>query len=124
MKVAFSSSGTDLDANVDPRFGRCPYFIIYNTDSDAFEVLDNESRQAMGGAGIQAGQAIAKTGAAAVITGNVGPNAHRVLSASKIDIYTGVSGKISEAIDRFKKGELNKADAPNVQSHYGMGGKE
>jgi predicted Fe-Mo cluster-binding NifX family protein len=95
MKVALSSSGKDLDSNVDPRFGRCPYFIIYDTDSDAFELLDNESRQAMGGAGIQAGQTIAKTGAKAVITGNVGPNAHRVLSSSKIDIYTGVSGKIS-----------------------------
>ena len=121
MIIALSSSGKNLESNVDPRFGRCPYFIIYNTDSDAFEVVDNEARQAMGGAGIQAGQAIAKTGAKAVITGNVGPNAHRVMSSSQIDIYTGVSGKIRDAIERFKKGDFNKSDAPNVESHHGMG---
>ncbi len=124
MIIALSSSGTNLESNVDSRFGRCPYFIIYNTDSGSFELIDNESRQATGGAGIQAGQVIAKTGAKALLTGNVGPNAHRVLSSAQIDIYTGVSGKISEAIDKFKKGEFNKADVPNVQSHYGMGGKE
>jgi predicted Fe-Mo cluster-binding NifX family protein len=124
MILAISSSGTDLDSNVDPRFGRCPYFIIYNTDSDTFEYMENASRQAMGGAGIQAGQAVAKSGAKALITGHVGPNAHRVLSSSSIDIYSGVSGKVRDALDKFKKGELAKTDAPDVDSHHGMGGRE
>jgi len=56
MKIAISSSGTSLDSNVDPRFGRCQYYIIYDTNTDSFEYVDNESRQAMGGAGIQASQ--------------------------------------------------------------------
>jgi len=58
MKIVITSTGTSLDSNVDPRFGRCAYFILYDTDSDTFEAIENASRNAMGGAGIQSGQLI------------------------------------------------------------------
>ncbi|MDD3777588.1 MAG: NifB/NifX family molybdenum-iron cluster-binding protein [Actinomycetota bacterium] len=122
MIVAISSTGTSLESNVDSRFGRCPFFILYDTESDTFEHMPNEARGAMGGAGIQTGQAIAGKGAEAVITGNVGPNSFRVLSTANIKIYTGVTGKVSEAIAQFKAGQLTETSAPNVTSHFGMGG--
>ncbi|MGM0365338.1 MAG: NifB/NifX family molybdenum-iron cluster-binding protein [Actinomycetota bacterium] len=122
MIVALSSTGTSLESNVDARFGRCPFFIFYDTENDSFEHLSNEARGAMGGAGIQTGQEIARRGAKAVITGNVGPNAFRVLSAAGIKVYSGVSGKVSEAVEKFKAGQLNETTAPDVGSHFGMGG--
>jgi len=123
MKVAISSSGTTLQSNVDPRFGRCPYFIFYDTDSDTFEHIDNQARQAMGGAGIQTGQLIEKYGVKVVITGNVGPNAFRVLSSASIKVYSGVSGKVNDAIKKLKEGKLTETSAPDVGSHFGMGQK-
>lgn len=121
MKICITSTGTSIDSNVDPRFGRCPFFIIYDTDSDTFEFLENESREAMGGAGIQAGQAIAAKGAGAVISGHFGPNAFRVLQAAKIKMYPEVSGTVREAIEKFKNGQLTETSSANVESHFGMG---
>jgi len=123
MKLCITSVGKTLDSGVDPRFGRCAYFIIYDTDKDTFESVENSSRQAMGGAGIQAGQLVVSKNVDAVITGNFGPNAFRVLQASKAKLYSGVSGTIKEAIEKYKNGQLTEVSAPNVQSHYGMGKK-
>jgi predicted Fe-Mo cluster-binding NifX family protein len=121
MKIAFSSTGTDLDAEIDPRFGRCAYFLIVNPDDMTFEAIENESMSLGGGAGIQSGQFIASTGATVVITGNVGPNASRTLNAAGVNVIVGVSGSIREAIERYKKGELSPTDQANVPDHYGMG---
>jgi len=60
MKIGISSTGEDLNAQVDPRFGRCQYFLIVDTDTMNFESIPNESAMASGGAGIQAAQTIAK----------------------------------------------------------------
>ena len=121
VKICITSTGTSLDSNVDPRFGRCPYFIIYDTDTDTFEAIDNAGRQAMGGAGIQAGQLIASKSVSAVITGNFGPNAYRVLQTAGIKTYSQVSGTVKEAIEKYKNGQLTETSAPDVSSHYGMG---
>ena len=122
MIIAISSTGTSLESNVDSRFGRCPFFIIYNTDNDSFEHVENQARQAMGGAGIQTGQMISDRGVKAVITGNVGPNAFKVLSAAGIEIYSGISGLISDAVQKLKDGQLKGTSGPDVQSHFGTGG--
>jgi predicted Fe-Mo cluster-binding NifX family protein len=121
MKIAITSQGTDLKAEVDFRFGRCQYFIIYDTETGNLESLENPGISAGGGAGIQTAQTISDKGVEAVLTGNVGPNAFQTLSAAGIKIYAGVSGKVSEAIDAFKSGSLKLYEAPSVESHFGMG---
>jgi predicted Fe-Mo cluster-binding NifX family protein len=121
MKLGISSSGQDLQSNVDPRFGRCPYFIIYDTDSDDYEIIDNQSRQAMGGAGIQAAQTISDKGVEAVVTGNIGPNAYKVLAAARINVYSGFTGSLKEAVDKVKNGELKPTSGPDVSPHFGTG---
>ena len=120
MKIGISSTGNDLNANVDQRFGRCNYFLIVETNSMEFEVLSNENAMASGGAGIQSAQTIARAGVEAIITGNVGPNAFQTLSAAGIKIFIGVSGTINESIEKYKKGELKETEAPSVDSHFGM----
>ena len=120
MKVAASSSGRDLDSQIDPRFGRCTYFFIIETDDMSFEVFDNENAALGGGAGIQSAQFVASKGAKAVLTGNCGPNAVRTLSAAGIKLFTGQGGSVREAVERFKDGNLIPSVEANVADHYGM----
>ena len=120
MKIGITSTGGNLDANVDQRFGRCKYFLIVDAESMEFEVLSNENAMAYGGAGIQAAQTIANKGVGAVVTGNIGPNAFQTLSAAGMKIFTGASGTIKELIEKYKKGELKETEAPSVGSHSGM----
>ena len=122
MKVAVSATGEDLDTQIDPRFGRCQYFIIVETDSMEYEAVPNASAMATGGAGIQAAQNVASMGVEAIITGNVGPNAFQTLSASGIKIVTGANGIVRDAVERYKKGELKETGSPTVGGHFGMGG--
>jgi len=121
MKVAISSSGKTLESNVDSRFGRCPYFLIYDTDGAEFEIIENQSRQAMGGAGIQAAQMVSDKKVEAVVTGNIGPNAFKVLSAASINVFSGVSGTVKSAIEKIKSGELKSTSAPDASAHFGTG---
>ncbi len=121
MKVAVSSSGKNLDSQIDPRFGRCAYFMIVETDDMNFEVFDNENIALGGGAGIQSAQFVASKGIQAVITGNCGPNAVQTLSAVGIKLFVGQSGTVKEAIERYKNRELRSTDEPSVSDHYGMG---
>jgi predicted Fe-Mo cluster-binding NifX family protein len=121
MKIAITSTGKDLDSQVDPRFGRCAYFLIVDIDDMSFEAIDNASMALGGGAGIQAGQFVASRGASALLTGSVGPNASRTLNAAGLDVIVGVSGSIRDAVDKFKKGELKATTQANVPDHFGMG---
>ena len=121
MKICITSEGKTLDSKVDPRFGRCQNFIFFDTESGSFEAQENANSQFQGGAGIQSGQLMASKGIKAVLTGNVGPNAFQTLNAGGIDIYTGVSGSIKEAIEVYKSGKLKKAESSSVGSKFGMG---
>ena len=121
MKIAVSATAPALDAEVDPRFGRCQYFIIVDPKSMEFEALDNSNAMASGGAGISTAQMIASKGVEVVLTGNCGPNAYQTLSAAGIQVITGVSGRIKDAIEAFKAGRFQPNAQPSVGSHHGMG---
>lgn len=123
MKICVSSQGNNLDADVDPRFGRCKYFLIVDSDSMDFETVDNENAMARGGAGIQAAETVANKGCEVAITGNMGPNAFRTLSAAGVKVYTGASGNVKNAIDSFKNGDLKETENPTVGGHFGMGNR-
>ena len=119
MKVAVTSTGTDLDADLDPRFGRAQYFIVVDIESMDFEVKENtQNLNLPQGAGIQAGKTVAGTGVAAVITGNCGPKAFQVLNAADIHVVTGVKGTVKGVVEKFKAGELAYAGGPNVEGHW------
>ena len=121
MKVCVSAVADSLDAQVDPRFGRCSYLVVVDSESMEFEAIPNTASGAMGGAGIQAAQTIASKGVKVLITGNVGPNAFQALSAAGIKIVTGAFGTVREAVEKYKRGEFRETDAPTVRGHFGMG---
>ena len=121
MKICITSQGDNLDSQVDPRFGRCQYFIIADTETSKFEAVQNSNVSGMGGVGIQSAQLIAEKQVKVVLTGNVGPNAFQGLQAAGIDVITGVSGSIKEAIEKYNKGELKATQGSSVNSKFGMG---
>ncbi|MBW2146876.1 MAG: NifB/NifX family molybdenum-iron cluster-binding protein [Deltaproteobacteria bacterium] len=119
MKIAVTSSGKDLSSQIDPRFGRAAYFLIVDTETMEFQVVDNT--QGMGfshGAGPQAAQKIVDHNAKVLLTGNCGPNAFRALQAAGIEVVINVAGAVKEAVERYKAGELQAADTPNVPGHW------
>ena len=122
LKIAVSATSESLDAQIDPRFGRCPYFVIVDSETMKFEAVPNAASDAMSGAGIQAAQMMASRGVKMVVTGNVGPNAFQALSSAGIDIITGVFGTVREAVERSKTGQLQKITAPTTSMGFGMGG--
>ena len=123
MKICVTATANTLDAQIDPRFGRCSYLVIVDSETMQFEAIPNMAAGATGGAGTQAAQTIANKDVKLLITGNVGPNAFGALSAAGIEIVTGASGTVREAIKKFKRGEFKKTREPTVDSHFGMGGK-
>jgi len=121
MRIAITATGPALDAEIDPRFGRCQYFIIVDPETMQFEALENSGAMAGGGAGISTAQMIVGKGVEVVLTGNCGPNAYEVLSAAGIKVFTGVAGKVQDAIAGYKLGKFKTSSQPNVAGHFGMG---
>jgi predicted Fe-Mo cluster-binding NifX family protein len=121
MKICVTAVSGSLGAQMDPRFGRCPYLVIVDSETMKFEAVPNIASSSMSGAGIQAAQTIASKGVKVLITGNVGPNAFQALAAAGIKVVTGVVGTVREVIEKYKKGELRETGAPTVRGHFGMG---
>ena len=111
MKIAVSATGKDLNCQIDPRFGRCQYFVFIDPETMEIEALENEGLMAMGGAGVQAAQFIVQKGVKALITGNLGPNAASALSASGIKVYLVPGGTVKDVIEGYRAGRLNEASA-------------
>ena len=119
MKIAVTSQGAELSSQVDPRFGRAQCFLIYDLDTDTFQVVDNEQNlNAPQGAGIQAAQSVAAQDVECVLTGHCGPNAFKTLGSAGIKVVVGVQGTVQEAIDKFKAGELEPVDSADVEGHW------
>lgn len=119
MKIALTTSGNDLNAPLDQRFGRAPKFLIYDLDANTFEIIDNEQNlNAAQGAGIQSAQNIARLGAKAIITGHCGPKAFRVLAAAGIKIYNTSAVTVTEALSLYRDGKLTEASSADVDGHW------
>ncbi len=123
MKICVTSEGNNLESLVDPRFGRCQFFIIVDTETWDFEAIQNPNIDAMGGVGVQSGQLMATKSVQAVLTGQVGPNAFKTLQAAGINVMTGVDGSVKEAVEKFKQNNLTRpAEGPSVSSKFGASG--
>jgi predicted Fe-Mo cluster-binding NifX family protein/predicted DNA-binding protein (UPF0251 family) len=118
-KIAVSSEGPALDDRVDPRFGRAAGFMIVDSETMEFEYLDNGASQTMArGAGIQAAENVARSGAEVVLTGYVGPKAFQTLQAAGVRIGQDVGNlTVREAIERYKNGQVEVAQEPNSMGH-------
>jgi len=119
MKIAVTSQGTDLDAQVDPRFGRAPYILIVDSETLEFEVMDNsENLNALKGAGIQTAGMVSDRGAEVLLTGFCGPNAFKVLGAANIKVASDASGSVRDAVQSFNEGKLPLSNGANAEGHW------
>jgi predicted Fe-Mo cluster-binding NifX family protein len=119
MKIACATSGLDLDAPLDSRFGRALKFLIYDTETKAFTLVDNQQNlNAAQGAGIQSAQTVAASGVQALIAGHCGPKAFRVLAAANIKVYTTTAGSVAEALALYQAGKLVESSAADVEGHW------
>jgi predicted Fe-Mo cluster-binding NifX family protein len=127
VKICICSTGTNLNSQVSPVFGRCPYFLIVNSETKEFKVIPNPAGEAGRGAGVGAAQIAASEGVKAVICGNFGPNAFSVLQMVGIKIYPGVFGlAVNRAIDKYNQGELKElktVPAPDQLAPPGFPGR-
>jgi predicted Fe-Mo cluster-binding NifX family protein len=119
MQICVTAVSDNLEAQIDPRFGRCPYFVIVDSETMEFEAVSNIATGSMSGAGIQAAQTIVSKGAEVVLTGNIGPNAFQALSTARIKVFTGVSGNVKEVVEKYKRGELKETNSSTVRGHFG-----
>ena len=120
MRVAVCSSGNTLESITDPRFGRCAYFAVVDTETFDFNAVQNPGALSAQGAGIQAAQVISSLEVSAVIAGNFGPNAFQALSAAGVHIYTGASGTVRQSVEQFNAEQLQEVASPTVADHFGM----
>lgn len=119
MRVVVTAQGPDLTSPADPRFGRARYLILVDTETGAHTAVDNDiNLSASQGAGIRTGRKIVEMKAQAVITSHVGPKAFSTLDAGGVAIYTGASGTVSQAIEQFKAGSLQRAQRADVAGHW------
>lgn len=119
MKIAVTAQGEELSSEIDLRFGRAKWLAVVDTETGDFQAHDNKvNLNAAQGAGIQTGRNIANLGAKAVITGNVGPNAFKTLSAANVRIFLAEKQTVQDAIDSFKAGNLKEVDQANVEGHW------
>lgn len=119
MKIAISSTGENLDSNLDLRFGRAKGFIIFDLNTEEYKFVNNiQNLEASQGAGIQAAQTVVNQDSEVLISGHCGPKAFKVLSAADIKIYVGAEGTVNEAIEKFKNKELEQALSADVEGHW------
>lgn len=118
MKICISSTGKTLNSTVDPRFGRCQFFLIVDSKTKKINAIPNAGVQVGHGAGISAAQLVADKNVEAIITGNIGPNAFMVLNQSSIEIYTGAFDiTCKKALEMFDQGKLIKAKTASAPGH-------
>ena len=122
MRICITSSGSNLDSPIDPRFGRAQYFLLLDEEGDLKEVSSNPGVLARGGAGVAAAQKVVNQEIDILITGNIGPNAVGVLGIAKLKIFLCPMGiKAKEAFLMWKENKLTQVKEPSVPGHFGMG---
>ena len=120
MDVCITTTGQDLDSLVDPRFGRCRYFLFLDKDGNLEESVENPGVGAIRGAAVVGSQEVAQRGVKFLITGNVGPNAFDLLTRSGVHIFT-VSTPVSarEAFLMWQDGKLKELQMPSAGGGFG-----
>ncbi|SMC64663.1 Predicted Fe-Mo cluster-binding protein, NifX family [Desulfocicer vacuolatum DSM 3385] len=112
MKLCITATGNTLDAILDARFGRAPWFMIIDTDTGAvIEAVENTAATQAQGAGIAAAKLMCDKNVDAVLTGSVGPNATDVFETGGVRLIEGAAPQdaVQEALNKFKQGIYGQA---------------
>jgi len=120
MKIAFPATGSDLSSFLDGRFGRATRFLIVDSDTGSFDILENNGNaEASQGAGIQSAQAVIAAGAQVLVSSHCGPKAFKVFQAAGIPILQAQPELLSDLLDKFRNGGLAEMNGPDKAGHAG-----
>ncbi len=111
MKIAFTTKGAEWESEMDPRFGRTEFILVYDDEKDEFTSFDNrEIENEAHGAGPKTSQKLFEMSANVLITGNgPGGNAATVLEKAEIKIFVGAGQmSVKEAYEAYKNNNLKK----------------
>ncbi|HOW25539.1 MAG TPA: NifB/NifX family molybdenum-iron cluster-binding protein [Bacteroidales bacterium] len=86
MKIAITSQGNSLESLIDQRFGRCAYFVVYDTESRAMEYIPNPNREVEEGAGPASVQLVASRNISKIISGEFGMKIKPLLDSLNIQM--------------------------------------
>ena len=86
MKIAIASTGNTLESTIDPRFGRCAYFVIYDTENKAIEFIPNSNKDVEEGAGPASVQLVASRNVNKIVLSEFGIKIKALLDSLKIQI--------------------------------------
>lgn len=117
MRVAIPVKGNKDEEMLDDRFGRCERFLYIDTRSGKRYSKANEAK-GMGGAGIMAAQSVVSEDVNILITPDLGPNAFKVISAARIDVYQARGGLVNDLLKDLEDGKLVKSSKPTVEGHH------
>ncbi len=122
MRICITCLGDNLKSPIDPRFGRAQFLLLLDENGKLKDTIKNPGLGARGGAGIAAAQELANRKVDILITGNIGPNAFRVLNISNIKIFLAAPRtSVKDAFQMWKDNKLDKVKKPSVSGHFGMG---
>jgi len=120
MKICITSKGNDLDSGVDPKFGRCQYFIIVDNRTLEFEAVKNPYISAIGGAGTQSSDLLKDKDVTAVLTGRIGTNAFITLEAAGISVFKDFTGTVKEAVEKYNDELVEPIEHANAGGTHGL----
>ncbi|MBS0014119.1 MAG: NifB/NifX family molybdenum-iron cluster-binding protein [Desulfobacterales bacterium] len=122
MKIAVSSKGQSLQDGLDPSFGRCPGFVVFDTDTQNTSFLDNSRQQDLAqGAGIKTAQMVSNAGVDVLISGKIGPKAMEALGQSRMQIFSSSAATVREAIEAWQRNSLSPVSTATGQPGGGQG---
>ncbi len=101
--ICVTAKGKDLDAEMDPNFGRASYFLIVDPRTHEFRAYANPHAEVGHGAGIQSAQFIAAQAVSIILTGQVGPNAQQVLESAGIRVIHAEKRTVREALSWLER---------------------
>jgi len=107
MKIAIPVDDKKMEASVCISFGRTPYFMINDTESNESIFIDNSAAASQGGAGIKAAQLLVDHKADVLLTPRCGENAAEVIKAADIKMYKTMPGSARDNINAFTEGKLS-----------------
>jgi predicted Fe-Mo cluster-binding NifX family protein len=119
MKIAIPAVENKETANIESRFGRTPWFMVFDTETKKWESIENSTNlQAVQGAGIQSAETLVRNGINAVLTPHCGPKAFRVLLAGGVSVYIGATGTVENAMKEYEAGNLKLSESADVDGHW------
>lgn len=119
MKIVVTAQAEGLEAKTSPLFGRCPVFVVVDSEMGLISSIPNPALNAHGGAGTQAGQLMVTEGVDVILTGNLGPNAGMVLQAAGLPVYRHKNGSVQETLEAYQRDELEQITKPMQHGHHG-----